>query len=103
MRTFIKFIGESIWLGYQQFLPEVDQIFCSGGGACHPLILDDLRVLFGDKIKKFDSIKGITSDSKEAVAFAILAYEKIMGTPTNIPSVTGATRKVPLGVISVPD
>jgi anhydro-N-acetylmuramic acid kinase len=103
LRTFVNFIATSIWLGYQQHLPEVEQIYCSGGGAKHPLILDDLRTLFKDKVKIFDSIKGISSDAKEAVAFAILANEKVNGTHTNIPSVTGATRKVSLGVISIPD
>jgi len=103
LRTFIHFIAKSIHLGYQQNLPAVDQIFCSGGGADHPLIMSDLRQFFGDKIHRFESIKGISSDAKEAVAFAILAHEKINGTPTNTPSVTGAGKSVSLGVISVPD
>lgn len=102
LRTFVKFVATSIWLGYQQHLPEVEQIYCSGGGARHPLIMDDLKTLFGDRVKPFDAIKGISSDAKEAVAFAILAHEKVNGTPTNIPNVTGASRKVSLGVVSVP-
>lgn len=103
LRTFVSFVAKSIWMGYQQFLPDVDQIICSGGGSSHPILMDDLKLLFGEKIKPFGKIKGITSDSKEAVAFAILANEKINGIPTNIPSVTGATKETTLGVISVPN
>lgn len=103
LRTFVHFIAKSIHLGYQQNLPTVDQIFCSGGGADHPMIISDLKHFFGEKVQRFEKIKGISSDAKEAVAFAILAHEKINGTPTNVPSVTGATRNVSLGVISVPD
>ena len=103
LRTFVRFITKCIYLGYQHNLPAVDQIFCSGGGADHPLIISDLRQFFGDKIHHFKKIKGISSDTKEAVAFALLAHEKINSTPTNIPSVTGASKNVSLGVISVPD
>jgi anhydro-N-acetylmuramic acid kinase len=42
---------------------------------------------------------GIPLDAKEAVAFAILANELISGNFTNLPSVTGAKRRVPLGKI----
>jgi Predicted molecular chaperone distantly related to HSP70-fold metalloproteases len=37
--------------------------------------------------------------TKEAIAFAVLANELISGNCTNLPSVTGAKRRVPLGKI----
>jgi anhydro-N-acetylmuramic acid kinase len=42
---------------------------------------------------------GISPDALEAVSFAILANETIHGNPSNLPSVTGAKRKVILGKI----
>jgi anhydro-N-acetylmuramic acid kinase len=42
---------------------------------------------------------GFSSDSKEAVCFAILANETIAGTPSNVPSVTGASAPAVLGKI----
>jgi len=42
---------------------------------------------------------GISVDAKEAVSFAILAYETIRGRPSNVPSATGAGRAVVLGKI----
>jgi anhydro-N-acetylmuramic acid kinase len=45
---------------------------------------------------------GINGDAKEALAFAILANETMLGIPSNLPSVTGASRLVPLGKITLP-
>jgi anhydro-N-acetylmuramic acid kinase len=43
---------------------------------------------------------GLPVDAKEAIAFAILAAERIDQRPSNVPSVTGADRAVLLGKIT---
>ena len=43
---------------------------------------------------------GISSDAKEAIAFAILANETVCGNNGNVPSATGASHPVILGKIS---
>jgi anhydro-N-acetylmuramic acid kinase len=43
---------------------------------------------------------GIDPDGKEALAFAVLAYETFHGRPSNMPSATGAKSHVILGKIS---
>jgi anhydro-N-acetylmuramic acid kinase len=43
---------------------------------------------------------GIPSEAKEAVAFALLGAATLDGVPSNVPSVTGATRAVLLGSIT---
>jgi len=42
---------------------------------------------------------GLSADAKEAVSFAILARETILGRPGNVRGATGATRRVVLGKI----
>lgn len=44
---------------------------------------------------------GLPSDAKEAICFAVLANETLCQTPANIPSVTGASRRVVCGAIRV--
>jgi len=43
---------------------------------------------------------GVSSDAKEAIAFAVLAYETMRGRPANVPSATGAAEPVVLGCIT---
>jgi anhydro-N-acetylmuramic acid kinase len=40
---------------------------------------------------------GMNGDAKEAVAFAVLANETLLGNPSNLVSVTGASRPAVLG------
>jgi anhydro-N-acetylmuramic acid kinase len=43
---------------------------------------------------------GIPNDAKEAMAFALLAYESLHSRPSNVPSATGASGPVILGSIT---
>jgi anhydro-N-acetylmuramic acid kinase len=45
---------------------------------------------------------GMNGDAKEAIAFAVLANETMLGNPANLPSVTGASRAVVLGKLTLP-
>jgi len=42
---------------------------------------------------------GFSSDAKEAVAFAVLAYQAYKGRKNNVPQITGAKRFVTLGEV----
>ncbi len=45
---------------------------------------------------------GLPSDAKEAVAFAILGNQFLLGKSNNIPSATGANRDVIMGKLTIP-
>jgi anhydro-N-acetylmuramic acid kinase len=74
----------------------------SGGGTRNPtlmrLIRDELKPL-GLRVRLSDEF-GVPSEAKEALAFAVLAYESWHQRPSNIPSATGARRPAILGKIS---
>ena len=78
------------------------EIILSGGGAKNGTLVQmisgqlmplGIRVRFSDEF-------GLPSSAKEAVAFAVLAYETWNRRPSNMPSATGAKRAAVLGKIS---
>ncbi len=98
--TLTAFTARSIAHAYCCFLPPVEEVILGGGGGHNPvlrqMIMRDLapaRVLMHEDF-------GFSSDAKEALAFAVLAYEAWHGRPGNLPSATGASRRVVLGKIS---
>jgi anhydro-N-acetylmuramic acid kinase len=74
----------------------------SGGGTQNSTLLamlaNDLEPL-GLQLRSSDEF-GIPSEAKEAVAFAVLAYQTWNRRPSNIPSATGARRPAILGKVS---
>jgi len=78
------------------------ELIVSGGGAKNPTVVAMLRQeLLPLAIDlRFSSVFGLPEEAKEAVAFAILAYETWHRRPSNIPSATGARRPAVLGKIS---
>jgi len=78
------------------------ELVVSGGGTKNPTLMAMLRgqiAPLGLELRFSDEF-GIPSDAKEAVAFAVLAYETWYGRPSNVPSATGARRAAILGKIS---
>jgi anhydro-N-acetylmuramic acid kinase len=78
----------------------IHQLIVSGGGARNPLILSQLAALLPNVEIVPSSHFGIPEDAKEALAFALLAYETFHHRPSNIPSATGAHHPAILGKIS---
>ena len=73
------------------------QLIVSGGGVHNRLLLSRIAAeLEGIAILGSEAL-GVPEDAKEAMAFAILAYETCHGRPTNLPSATGARHPVVLG------
>jgi anhydro-N-acetylmuramic acid kinase len=74
----------------------------SGGGTKNATLMEMIKKEAGKVglwLRHSDEF-GIPSQAKEAVAFALLAYQTFNGLPGNIPSATGAKRPAVLGKIS---
>ncbi|HJY87574.1 MAG TPA: anhydro-N-acetylmuramic acid kinase [Candidatus Acidoferrales bacterium] len=79
-------------------------VIASGGGTRNPILMAWLRNELRDlklELRSSDEF-GIPSAAKEAVAFAVLAYETWHRRPSNVAAATGAKRAVVLGKISYP-
>jgi anhydro-N-acetylmuramic acid kinase len=74
----------------------------SGGGARNPVLLAQLRERLSPLgwTVSTSSETGIPVEAKEAVAFALLAWQTWRHRPGNIPSATGAARPAILGQIT---
>ena len=99
--------AESIALAYDRFIqPQVRNtpvdFIVSGGGSCNKTLMSILQQRLksrGCRVIPIDAA-GIPSQAKEAVAFALLAWQTWHGLPGNIPAATGASRPAILGEIS---
>jgi anhydro-N-acetylmuramic acid kinase len=79
---------------------QVDAVVVSGGGARNQTMMKRLADRFAPVPVRCSDHHGLPVDAKEAIAFAILASERIDRRPSNLPSVTGATSPVLLGKIT---
>ncbi len=78
----------------------VDELVVSGGGARNPRIMAYLAAFLPGIRVTTSAEFGIDVDAKEAVAFAVLAFETWRKRPANLPSATGARHPVVLGRIT---
>jgi anhydro-N-acetylmuramic acid kinase len=99
VRTATIFTSLSITNAFQQFIlprTRVDEVIVSGGGAHNPLMMVYLSAILGFPVI-FSGELGVKPEAKEALAFAVLAYESYHGRANNLPSATGANHPAVLG------
>jgi anhydro-N-acetylmuramic acid kinase len=92
--TATEFTARSI----AQAIPKgMRELIVSGGGVHNQQIMCRLDELLPGIDVASSADFGVDPDAKEAIAFAVLAYEFVRGRPGNLPSATGARRSVILG------
>jgi anhydro-N-acetylmuramic acid kinase len=101
LATLAEFTAASIVYNYRKFLPQMpDQVLLCGGGSRNSYLRQRLQALLGESIALMTTDDaGVNADAKEAIAFAVLAYWRMLNIPGNLPSATGAQKAVPLGEI----
>jgi anhydro-N-acetylmuramic acid kinase len=98
MATLTALTATSIADAYRRFLPRMpEEVILGGGGASNPILVRMLREALAPSRVVTHEALGMSSEAKEAVAFAVLAYEALHGRPGNLPSCTGAGSRVVLG------
>lgn len=97
--------SESIVRAMEDFvLPEttIAKVLACGGGSSNKTLMSLIRQRLPQGISLGTTAEiGIPDDAREAIAFAVLGHESLMGHPSNLPTVTGAARSVILGSMSL--
>jgi anhydro-N-acetylmuramic acid kinase len=87
---------------YVQPKVEVKELIVGGGGERNSVIMESLQSRLPNMKVVSSGAFGISSDAKEAVAFAILGNEAIHRIPNQLPSATGARQPVVMGKVVLP-
>ena len=97
-RTLCQLSAETIADAILKFAPETDKVFICGGGAHNETLINTLRHTLNIPVASTEA-EGVHPDQVEAMAFAWLAKQTLMGLTGNLPEVTGAKEAVILGGI----
>ncbi|MDW8272375.1 MAG: anhydro-N-acetylmuramic acid kinase [Bacteroidota bacterium] len=101
--TLTWFTAWSIAENIRRYATDQATIVVSGGGAHNATLLAMLQQeLPAAHIIRLTDYCSIPEQAKEAVLIAYIAYRTLGGLPSNIPSVTGASRPAILGSITPP-
>lgn len=95
--TLSAFTAESIISQISIYLPDIDELIVSGGGAHNEYIMSYI-----DNNTKYEVKKAEYMDALESLCFVVLGDATINNEPSNIPNVTNAREKVILGSITLP-
>jgi anhydro-N-acetylmuramic acid kinase len=79
--------------------PDTAEVIVSGGGAHNRYMMERLRAVLRPRLTTSAEF-GIDVDAKEAILFAVLAYQTYHRRAGNIPSATGARKPAILGKVS---
>jgi anhydro-N-acetylmuramic acid kinase len=99
--TLTAFTAASIARSYADFAPSsIYDVILGGGGARNPALVAMLQAQLPNSTVLNHEDIGLDSDNKEALVFALLAYETWHGRSGNLPVLTGASDPVILGQIT---
>jgi len=103
--TATAFTAQTISQSYKDFiLPfhRISRVLVCGGGALNLTLLDMIGQRLPEGIEvTTTSAFGIPDQGREAMAFAIIAHQSLLGKSGNLPQVTGARVPVVLGTITL--
>ncbi len=99
--TLTALTAKTIAQAYERFIYPIcaiDTVVIGGGGTYNKTMMKFLRQYLPKRIElKTHEDFGISNNYKEAMAFALLGYCNYYGIPSNVPSCTGAKKRVVLG------
>jgi len=99
--TLTALTAHTIADAYHRFAPDaIGEVVLGGGGRSNPALVEMLQALLNPVPVRSHEDLGMSSDHKEALVFALLAYETWHARAGNLPALTGASHSVVLGQIT---
>ncbi|MBY0163821.1 anhydro-N-acetylmuramic acid kinase [Cytobacillus firmus] len=105
MATATAFTAHSIADSYVNYVfphHRMDEVIVTGGGAHNKTLLSMLGELLPEQKVMTSKALGFDDDAKEAVIFALLGNDFMLGVPNNLPAATGAHRPTVMGKLALP-
>lgn len=105
MATATAFTAHSIADSYTKYVfpsHKIDEVIVTGGGAHNKMLLSMLSELLPEQQVMTSRALGFDDDAKEAVIFALLGHDFMLGVPNNLPAATGARRPTVMGKLALP-
>lgn len=104
MATLTEFTARSIAVALDRFVvdPPADEVVAAGGGVKNPVLMQRIEAAVSPAVLRRSDDLGVSSSAREAMGFAVLANEALLGHPTTLPEVTGARYPAILGKWSFP-
>jgi anhydro-N-acetylmuramic acid kinase len=103
--TATAFTAATIAAAYRDFIlirTPIARVLVAGGGALNPSLLAMLQArLPAGIVVTTTAACGVPDQAREAMAFALMGHESLMGRPANLPAVTGARHPVVLGTLTL--
>ncbi|MBW1688911.1 MAG: anhydro-N-acetylmuramic acid kinase [Deltaproteobacteria bacterium] len=100
--TLVSFSVEAVRRACEEHLGAhgaLQRLLVGGGGARNPALLEGLAAAFpGVPVEPFDAA-GVPAQAAEAMAFALMGRNALLGLPNHLPRCTGARRAAVLGEI----
>lgn len=104
LATVTALTAKSIAQSYERFVypsTDIKEVIIGGGGAYNPTLMKLLRRYIPKHIElKTHEDYEISNNFKEVMAFALLGYCTFYNIPNNLPSCTGAAKRVVLGKLT---
>jgi anhydro-N-acetylmuramic acid kinase len=97
--TLLEFSATTISQAIRNEAAECNRVIVCGGGVHNPTLLERLKKGLESIAVESSANYGLDPDHVEAMAFAWLARQTLLGAPGNIPQVTGASGPRVLGAI----
>ncbi|MDZ4201741.1 MAG: anhydro-N-acetylmuramic acid kinase [Gallionella sp.] len=97
--SLLELTSQTIAQAIRMYCGGAKEIYLCGGGAHNHSLSHRLAMLLPDSTLNSTDHVGVNGDYLEAIAFAWLAQQTILGKPANLPQVTGARHPCILGAI----